>query len=521
MSVKLVREVIKANRVVNRGSVQIIVENDIIVPDTKPDIRRILFADGDAYIVNTEVDDEKISIDGIIRHKILYIEDGPEQNIKAFNINTDFTHSMDVPGVFKGMEGRVKCDVEHIDCQFVNGRKVNVKAILSIKSNITEENEYYVINNIEDNEDVQILKNSITVNRFIGSNQAICTIKDSIEIPSGNPSIREILRNDVRIANTEYKITDNKIIVKGQANIQTLYAGDDKERSIRFMEHEIPFTQIIDLPGIDEESNLEIDCEIQNFSFEPIEDEDGEFRLMSGEIEINIWVSGSIKEDMDVIVDMYGLRTELSLEKIKISMEELLVGNRSQAVLKETLTLENDFPEIIEIFNVFSKPVLSEYEIEENRITIKGFVTNNVLYYSNSPEQPICCWKQDIPLKQPVEIRGIKPSMGCEIGLDIEHSNYSMLSSRDVEIRLVVGITSKFYDTIEQVFVERVIENPVDEERIHKLRPSITVYFVQEGDTLWDIAKKYRTTTDDIVRENKIEDAASITPGMQVFIARK
>ena len=42
MSLDLVREIIKENRVVSRESVQIIIENDIIVPDTKPDIGRVL-----------------------------------------------------------------------------------------------------------------------------------------------------------------------------------------------------------------------------------------------------------------------------------------------------------------------------------------------------------------------------------------------------------------------------------------------------------------------------------------------
>ena len=86
---------------------------------------------------------------------------------------------------------------------------------------------------------------------------------------------------------------------------------------------------------------------------------------------------------------------------------------------------------------------------------------------------------------------------------------------------MVTGITSRFYNTVEESFIERVIENSIDEEKAKKLRPSITLYFVQEGDSLWDIAKKYRTTTDDIIRENKIEDSSLISSGMQVLISRK
>ncbi len=521
MSLDLVREIMKENRVVSRDSVQIIIENDIIVPDTKPDIGRILFADGDAYILHTIVDDGNILMDGIIRHKILYAEDSPEQNITALNVSTDFDHSMDVPGIIEGMEGRVKCNIEHVECRIVNGRKVNVRAILRIKSKIIEENEYYYINDVEDNENIQILRNSVSINKFIGTGQDVCIIKESFEVPSGNPSIREILRNDIRIVDIECKATDNKMILKGDANIQTLYTGDDGERSIKFMEHEITFTQVLDLPGIDEGSEIQIGYEVQNYSFEPLEDEDGELRFMDGEIHVMIQAIGSIKEEMDIITDTYGVRTDLSLESVKVSIEELVAENKSQAVIKETLTAEDDSPEIIEIFNVFSRPVLSEYEVEEDIIHIEGIVTNHILYYSNSPEHPVFCRAQDIPLRQSVEVKGIKPGMACEVDLEIEHSNYSMLSPKDVEVRLVTGINSRFYNTVEVSFIEKIVESPIDEGKAKELRPSITLYFVQEGDSLWDIAKKYRTTTDDIIRENKIEDENSINSGMQVLISRK
>lgn len=481
MSLDLVREVIRINRVVSCESVQIIIENDIIVPDTKPDIERVLFSDGDAYILNTEVDDENISMEGVIRHKILYIEDSPEQNIIALNISTDFEHSMDVANINKGMDSRVKCDVEHVECQIVNGRKVNVKVILRIKSSITEENEYYFINDIENNEDIQIQRNSVSINKFIGTNQDICIIKESFEVPTENPSIRDILRNDIKVTDIEYKITGNQVILKGVASIQTLYAGDDKERSIRFMEQEVPFTQILDLHDVSEESDLQIDCQIQNYSFELSEDQDGEFRFMDGEIHVNVWVSGSVKEELDIITDTYGLRTDLSLERAKVSMEELVASNRSQVVLKETLIAKDDYPEIIEVFNVFSKPVLSEYWVEEGMLRVEGIITNHIVYYSNLPEQSISCWKQDIPLNQSVEVRGIKPNMACDIVLDIEHSNYSMLSSREIEIRLVAGISSKFYDIKEESFIEKIMETPVEEGKTRQSRASITLYYVQEG----------------------------------------
>ena len=78
----------------------------------------------------------------------------------------------------------------------------------------------------------------------------------------------------------DYRTDDNKIIAKGDINILTLYTGDNEEGSIQFMEHEIPFTQFIDLPGVGSRSECDVEYKIKDYSFNPQEDSDGELRLL-------------------------------------------------------------------------------------------------------------------------------------------------------------------------------------------------------------------------------------------------
>ncbi|WP_317368475.1 LysM domain-containing protein, partial [uncultured Tyzzerella sp.] len=46
-------------------------------------------------------------------------------------------------------------------------------------------------------------------------------------------------------------------------------------------------------------------------------------------------------------------------------------------------------------------------------------------------------------------------------------------------------------------------------------------YVVQSGDTLWDLAKKFNTTVDDIVKLNDIENPDLIYPGQKLLILKK
>ena len=49
---------------------------------------------------------------------------------------------------------------------------------------------------------------------------------------------------------------------------------------------------------------------------------------------------------------------------------------------------------------------------------------------------------------------------------------------------------------------------------------SIIMYIVKKDDTLWNIAKTFGSTVDDIARVNGIEDENTIFPGQKIFIPR-
>ena len=51
--------------------------------------------------------------------------------------------------------------------------------------------------------------------------------------------------------------------------------------------------------------------------------------------------------------------------------------------------------------------------------------------------------------------------------------------------------------------------------------PSMTVYQVKKGDSLWSLAKRYNTTVKDIQELNDIEVPESLREGQKVIILKK
>lgn len=519
MSLELVKESIKINNLIGEDTAQTVIEHDIIVPDTNPDAARILLIDGEVYEKSSEVLQDKVAVNGAIRYKILYISDDESRKVRSINNSSDFSYNVDVLNARFGLKANVKCEIEHIDYEILYGRKIKVKSIVRFDVKVCEEAEYDFVNNINGLEDIETLRDYIDINSTLGESSAYCNVNESIEIPAGKPTIKEILRSDVKVVGKDYKVSDNKIIAKGDLNILTLYIADDEENSIQFMEHELPFTQFIDLQGINDTCECEVDYKLINYSFRAAEDNDGELRFLNAEVELMLRAQAYERKKVDILADAYSLSRKLTIEQKPFKSKKIVSKEKNQINIKETVYVDGDNPGIAQVFNVLSKPSLLECNIQNGAVTIEGAINNSILYLANNSEQPVSCYDCEIPFKQNIEIKDINPKMGCEIELDVEHCNYSMLSANEVEIRAIINVCVKVIDTVDVPLVTKVNESPLDEKRSEN--PSITIYFSQPEDNMWKIAKKYYTTVDNIKKINNLSDEDNILPGQQIIIPRK
>lgn len=517
MSLELIRESVKILRIIGENSIRTVIDNDIIVPDSKPDIAEILLLDGEVLAGDIEVLQDKLLVNGTIKYKILYAADDSSRSIKNIDFSTGFSCSMDIDNAGHGMKGDVRLDVEHIDYNIANGRKINIKAIIAAEGNVQDEVEQDIAGDIRGVDTLQVLKDNIGINCYMGSNRTEYTVKEGMDIPGSKPAIKEILRSDIKVLSKDYKVADNKVIAKGELNISTLYTADEEVQSLQFMEHEIPFTHFVDLPGIDETAECKVNFRITDSVFEAAENSDGELRLLNGEITISIDVEGYRKKNVDLLLDAYSPAARLEFENDSFKIEETVNESRSQVILKDTASAMEGSPEMAEIFNVLAKPLLSDYSITDDRIVIEGVVNSSILYLTNDEEHPVYCIRKEFPFRHSTEIKGLRQGMSCDIDLDFDHCNYSMLPQGEVEVRLVVGVDTKARNQVSVPLIIKAFEQHVDEREM-KDQAGIVIYFARPGDNLWSVAKRYLTTVDEIQRNNDLTADDSIEVGQQIFI---
>ena len=80
-----------------------------------------------------------------------------------------------------------------------------------------------------------------------------------------------------------------------------------------------------------------------------------------------------------------------------------------------------------------------------------------------------------------------------------------MADGAEIEVKAAVGLNVLVFRQWEEQIVESVEEQPLDRKKIESM-PGITVYIVKNGDTLWDIARKFYTTVDEICNVNSLAE---------------
>lgn len=517
MSVKLQKEHIKLSEVLCSQYCQTTVENDIIVPDIKPDLLKILQISNDVVVTQKSIQPDRVYVQGFIRLNILYLPDTDSADgIKSIITTQDFSHSAEVKGAKPGMNLTVEAECEAPEHTLVNSRKINVRNKIGLNIKITNPSEIDVATCIDGDEPIQVRGKHMKICNAFSDAERDIIIREQLEVPTGKPDIIEILKLTAKPVSSELRIIDNKAVVKGETKICALYCGDNDSAPVQFMEHTLPFSEILEIEGLCEGMLGEIDFCIKDIYYEIRHDNDGDKRILGVEITLCALVKAVEIIEFDALEDAYGLKRSLAIEKTSYNLEQLIDNCFTQSAQKEFVSVPDYMPDIYQVFDCSATPNIENITIENGSVTVSGFINTCVLYLAHDSNMPVACISHTSSFSHTFEVHGIEKNSVCDAKSDIEHLSYSINGDRSLELRIIVSISLK---AVNPASTELICEINWSEDSAEERLPSAIVYFVQKGDTLWDIAKRYKTTPEAIIADNGPEKNL-LSPGNRIYIFR-
>lgn len=500
------KEKLSINKLVAEKREIIFAEGDMIVPDSKPDILNTICTSGVVSIYKKEVQEEKMRIDGTINTYIMYMPDGSEDTVRGLNASLDFSENIGIQNCKEGMDDITDIKIKSIEAKVLNGRKISIKATLEANVRIYSKEEVEIINNMENADNIQILKEDLTVNSLVGSGETKIYAKDNIPIDSID-NLAEILKAEINLVDKDIKISYNKVLTKAEAEVTFMYLTEDNR--INKVTYKIPVVGFIDIQDVTEENLCDINYEIRNIVIKPNSQEEHSIYV---EIEIQAKCSVYEIKQINLIQDMYSPTENLNFEtkQILTMTEKQSVKNIKQ--IREKINLKDIENE--SLIDVDVEPNI----INENKINTKILYEGemNLRFIFVNQRMQIDIKETKIPFEYTVENLQNGESLNTNNCLEIKSKDFIIQDGGDINCNIDMETNTNMYRTANINMIDSIQEDGEREEQDY----SIMMYIVKKGDTLWKIAKEFGSTIDGIARVNGIEDKNLIFPGQKLFIPK-
>ena len=123
---------------------------------------------------------------------------------------------------------------------------------------------------------------------------------------------------------------------------------------------------------------------------------------------------------------------------------------------------------------------------------------------------------QSIPFNTSIDCMGVSANSNIDTNIEIASQNIEVMPDGSIEANMELNIMIDNSKMTEVKVIDNIENSEDNTDNIY----SIVVYFVKPGDTLWNIAKRFKSTINAIASVNGIEDENKINVGQQLFIPK-
>ena len=509
MEAEIERKSINVVKTVYEGEIKSNADGSIIVPDSKPDILKICEVTAEPYFTEKQIEDGKITLNGKVRINILYIPDSDDKGIKSISGSMEFCETLKRSEFKDDMTLSAFCDVDKISYKVLNSRKIGIdtKIIIGV-SVFANEKKDIATTVLADNAEARSKELKFTGRQEC--EEYYFTIDEEVEFPQGKVA-SDLLKADMCILSKESRALDGKLVIKGKLGICVLY--EDAGKKYNHLDCEIPFTEVFDAPFLSEDEDIDVSYEIRETAYELKNNaQDTSSILVKAEVAVCLKSGG--EESVSALDDCYFTDSDCEFSCENIMMQSVAEKIKFSTVIKQLLQKTEGCPDIAGVYKVQAKPCITKTAIADGKLSVSGKILICVLYMTDDENMPIASITEEEPFNYDIDCDGrISEDSKVILGAECEHISYTISSKDSVEVRCGIIITGEIIN----VFEEKVISDVTATQRENG-KNGIVVYFVKDGDSLWDIAKSYHVKTDSLLSANGKDTNASLMAGEKLII---
>ena len=466
------------------------IETELLIPEYCPDIIKILKCDVKNRVISKKIKEEMLELDCCAEITILYCG---EDNVIS-SVITKYNYAKNLENkLFSHNNIDVCITSNNFNCRQTSARRIDVKGSINLNLSIHSFVVKEVLYDIK-NEHIEQLKCNYDATSTVFVQEKTILVEDELLISSDKPDVNYILRRNAVAIINECKQIGEKAIIKGNIKVDILYCTVNNTPAV--FNETIPFSQIIELNIKDKNCNIISKAEVSSFEAKPINAINSNAGFLIN-ISLNIVLKGKCNVPVNLIKDCYSTRNKMDVVKDKIILNKLVETIHERVVVKKNLVLnDNQISSIVDLWCCEDK---IDGLLENECLKISGVIESSILYcdMDNNPEQKNA--KLEYELNKKITNSNLKIK---NINQKIQTCSYTLISENQIEIQAEIYIFAEIYEECESDCVSDLIEN----NEALGIDDSIIIYYCDEEETVWNVAKRFSTPVSSLMEQNGLSD---------------
>ena len=513
---EIVKKKIRMSRQRSQAMNQITLEEDLNVPDSKADVTGIIQHRAKVRVEESKIMENQILVNGNLEVWMLCLAEGEQHPVYRLQAKLPFSEKLNLEGAKPGDNVSLKWKTEDIRISLINSRKISIQALVTFEASVEELYDTQAAVEVKEMPDVSVRTKEIEPLSMAVQKKDIFRIKEEISLASNKPNIGEILWDSVQLRSWDVRPGDGMLDIRGELFVFVLYAADDENGSRQWIESALPFQGQIDCAGCRPEMVPDIEVTLAERTLEVRPDYDGEERILQLDAVLELDIRIYEEDTVQILEDVYAPSKELRPVFGEESYESLLIRNYAKSRIADRIHISESSPRLLQICHCRGEVKVDEITKTEQGIKMEGAVEVSVLYITADDEHPFALVTGMIPFSHLMEAEGITSECRFHLHPQIEQLSASM-SGEEVEIKGTLSLNLFAVRIMHQNCILDIEEKELDLKKLQE-RPGIVCYVVQPEDSLWDIAKKYYTTSEHIRNMNHLTE--EIRAGQKLLIVK-
>lgn len=487
------------------ASIEQIVENDISLPDYFGDIVKILGCETQTDIFSAAITGDKAVIDGRITVRTLYLDGNAKTEI--FESSYPFNRSVDVKDSADTDTVSVCASSEQITCRAVNQRRADIRGSVTLKITVTGTTDCNIITDAAE-DFCHTLKCHAEGSFLTGSVSRTYTLTSSDDL-SDNVKQAKIFRATAQTTVNEVKTIKNKMMIKGGISADVVLLTSDGNFNTEHIS--IPFNQICDMEGIDEETQCCVRLNVQSLDLRLTPDTAQAAPSIESSVIVSAEIESYKKATLDMITEAYSPSYELVCAQNTV---KCITGirriNENYAV---TSPMDFSSCKAKTIADASVKKIRFAVSGDSQNMICKGNLHFGLVVITNDNEKLYFERIADFEYKKQLG----NENGDCEFmpSVTVNAVSCSVDANSQASVTAELRIDGFAYSVSSNdvvTFIEQGKEIP------RKTGDCvITVYYASAGEKLWDIAKAHGTSVKRIMEANALNEDILQQDGMLVF----